>query len=65
MDRQPPSDIRLRTYKTFSEIGPLYVVVGYGHPSPDGDWLIPIQVVESGEELDYRYSRFKEDPYAQ
>jgi len=65
MDRHPPPDVRPGTYKTFGEIGPVYEVTGYGHASPNGDWLVPIRVVESGEELDYRYSRFIEDPNAQ
>ena len=51
-------------YRTFGAEGPVYQVVGMGHESTEGEWLVPIRVVESGEELDYRYSRFAKDPEA-
>jgi hypothetical protein len=50
--------------KTFGEGGPYYQIAGNGHQAKDGEWMIPIRVVESGEELDYRYSRLALDPYA-
>jgi hypothetical protein len=51
-------------YKTFGEFGPLYQV---GHPVcqlENGDWLVGITVVLSGERVEYRLSRLKEDPFA-
>jgi hypothetical protein len=65
MERQPPADVRPGHYKTFGEIGPVYEVTGYGHASTEGEWLVPIRVVESGEEVEYRYSHFVMDPDAQ
>jgi hypothetical protein len=51
-------------YKTFGEEGPVYQVLGPGHSSTEGEWLVPIRVIETGEELDYRYSRLARDPEA-
>jgi len=50
--------------KTFGMLGPKYEIQGNGHPSENGDCLVPIRVVESGEELEYRYSRLVLDPDA-
>ncbi|HEX4140027.1 MAG TPA: DUF5397 family protein [Candidatus Methylacidiphilales bacterium] len=51
-------------YKTFGAEGPIYKVLGLGHESAQGEWVVPIRVIETGEELDYRYSRFVKDPEA-
>jgi hypothetical protein len=56
--------VRVGHVKTFGEVGPKYLVTGNSHPSPSGEWVVPIRVIESGEELDYRYSRFALDPDA-
>ena len=50
--------------KTFGANGPKYEITGSGHASNEGEWLVPIRVIESGEELDYRYSRLLLDPEA-
>ncbi len=50
--------------KTFGANGPYYQIAGSGHQTEDGEWMVPIRVVESGEELDYRYSRLALDPDA-
>jgi hypothetical protein len=55
-------EVRLGHVKTFGARGPAYVVTGSARPTNQGDWLIPIVVAVSGEELDYPYSRFVEDP---
>jgi hypothetical protein len=60
---QPPV-LTVGRIKTFGAFGPKYEIVGTGRPSENGDWLIPIKVIESGEELDYRYSRLALDPDA-
>jgi hypothetical protein len=56
--------VRVGQYKTFGAIGPVYQVLATGRNAPDGEWMIPIRVIETGEELDYRYSRFVQDPDA-
>ncbi len=57
--------VQIGQVRTFGRLGPKYQVTGNGHTSKDGEWVVPIRVVESGEELDYRYSRFTLDPEAQ
>jgi len=57
--------VQVGQIKSFGVIGPKYEVTGTGHPSNEGEWLVPIRVIESGEELEYRYSRFTLDPEAQ
>ena len=57
-------DVPIGKIKTFGIDGPSYKVIGNGRSSEKGDWLVPIRVIESGEELDYRYSRFLLDPEA-
>ncbi len=64
MSPLPPPVIQTGKYKTFGANGPVYQVVGNGRPSAEGEWLVPIRVIHSGEELDYRYSRFVQDPDA-
>jgi hypothetical protein len=60
---QPPV-LPVGKIKTFGPLGPKYEIAGNGHLSENGDWLVPIRVIESGEELDYRYSRLILDPDA-
>ncbi len=35
------------------------------HPVDDGDWLLAIKLIESGETAEYRYSHMVDDPEAQ
>ena len=51
-------------YKTFGEFGPLYQVGQPLRRLENGDWLVDITVVLSGERVEYRLSRLKEDPFA-
>jgi hypothetical protein len=50
--------------KTFGPLGPKYEVLRALHPIPNGDWLVRICVVESGEEADYQLSHILADPVA-
>ncbi len=56
--------VRIGQIKTFGTEGPMYEVTGNGRPAGDGEWLVPIRVVESGEEVDYPYSQLALDPEA-
>ncbi len=66
MTTKPSSmpEIRIGQVRTFGPEGPMYEVVGNGHPAANGDWLVPIRVIESGEELEYPYAQLKSDPEA-
>ncbi len=57
-------DVQIGRIKSFGVRGPKYAVTGAGRISETGEWLVPIRVMESGEEVEYRYSRFTQDPDA-
>ena len=50
--------------KTFGPLGPKYQICQPVRRLPDGDWMIRIVLVESGEETEYRYSHLCADPEA-
>ena len=50
--------------KSFGPFGPKYEVGEPLHPLDDGDWLVEIVLVESGEKAEYRWSRLADDPEA-
>jgi uncharacterized protein DUF5397 len=52
------------TYRRFGELGPVYRVVGPVWRLPDGDLMLRVLLVESGEEAEYRLSHAAEDPPA-
>ena len=50
------------TWRRFGSLGPLYEVVEAGKVLPDGDRLMRVRVVESGEEVDYKLTDILDDP---
>ncbi len=50
--------------KSFGEIGDPYEVLGVSRPSADGDWLMKIRLVKTGEEAEYSYRHILDDPEA-
>jgi|GEM_PF-262722 len=50
------------TWRRFGLFGPVYEIIGVGNKLPDGDVLMRVRVVESGEELDYRFADILDDP---
>jgi hypothetical protein len=52
------------TFKTFGEYGPPYQVGEALRPVGDGDWMVSITLIESGEVTEYRLSHLLEDPNA-
>jgi hypothetical protein len=57
-------EIRIGQVKTFGTEGPAYEVTGLGQATDTGEWLVPIRVILSGEELGYPFSQFALDPEA-
>jgi hypothetical protein len=57
-------ELRVGQLKTFGTEGPMYEITGNGHPAKDGEWFVPIRVIETGEEMEYPYSQLKLDPEA-
>lgn len=50
------------TWRRFGPVGPVYQIVTAGRPLPDGDRMMRIRVVETGEEADYRLRDILDDP---
>jgi hypothetical protein len=48
--------------RTFGEYGPMYEVTGIAPPSPKGEQMVSILVIESGETLDYELEAVLADP---
>lgn len=59
----PPS-IPVGKIKSFGPFGPKYEVGSALRHLNDGDWMIEITLVETGEKTEYRLSRLTEDPEA-
>ena len=50
--------------KSFGAVGPKYEVGRPLRQLSDGDWMIKILLVESGEQAEYRLSQLLADPKA-
>lgn len=51
------------TFRRFGAVGPVYRVAGVRGPkSPADDLMMDIEVVETGERLDYSYWDILQDP---
>lgn len=50
--------------KSFGQEGIYYQVKRFIRQLDDGDWLVEIELIESGELAEYRLSRIKNDPKA-
>lgn len=59
----PPS-IPTGSIRSFGEVGPKYEVLGASHPLDDGDWMVKIRLLETGEEAEYRRTHLLDDPEA-
>jgi hypothetical protein len=50
------------TWRRFGVAGPVYEIIEAGKELPNGDRMMRIRVVESGEEVDYRLTEILDDP---
>jgi hypothetical protein len=50
--------------KSFGPLGPKYEIGQLLRQLPDGDWMVGITLVESGEPTEYRLARLIHDPDA-
>ncbi len=62
--RRDPKALPVGRIKSFGPFGPKYEVGQARKELEDGDWLVGITVIESGEQIEYRLSRLLEDPFA-
>lgn len=52
------------TLRRFGPTGPVYEVLEVGKVAPDGDVLLKVRVIPSGEALDYPFLQAVHDPLA-
>lgn len=50
--------------KSFGAFGPKYEVVQPLRQLDDGDWMIEVKMVETGESVEYRLTHVYDDPEA-
>ena len=51
-------------FKSFGPVGPKYQVGNPLRKMGDGDWMVEVTMVESGEKAEYRLSKIHQDPAA-
>ncbi len=59
-----PAPELIGTFKTFGPFGPAYQIVEPIRQLADGDWLVRVRLLESGEDAEYCYKHLIEDPKA-
>ncbi len=59
-----PAPQMIGQFRTFGLFGPAYCVLAADKQTASGDWLLRIQVVETGEKTDYPYTQALNDPEA-
>ena len=57
-----PSPELLGQFRQFGKLGPTYKIINPIRRLDKDDWLLLIQVAETGETVEYRYSKAKDDP---
>ena len=62
--KYPYPDVPLGKIKSFGPFGPKYEVGKPLRPLENGDWMIRVLLVETGEITEYRLSRLELDPDA-
>ncbi|MBX3617490.1 DUF5397 family protein [Nitrosomonas sp.] len=58
-------ELPIGTIKSFGSIGPKYQIGQALRQLDDGDWLIEITLIETGEKTEYRLTHLMNDPEAQ
>ena len=60
----PPTDRQwlIGTWRRFGDIGPVYQILAFDRCLGNGEWLMRVRVLESGEEVDYKLSDLDDDP---
>jgi hypothetical protein len=56
-----PSNL-VGTWRRFGPLGPVYEIVGLGKELPGHDRVMRVRVIETGEEVDYRFTDILDDP---
>jgi hypothetical protein len=62
MMKMVPDPKIIGQFRTFGPVGPTYKILAFVQPINSSDWLLRIQILETGEETEYRYTRILNDP---
>lgn len=57
-----PPPVPIGKIKSFGAFGPKYEVGPPLRQLADGDWVIQVKMVETGEVAEYRWTRLLDDP---
>jgi len=60
-----PPPVPVGKIKSFGPFGPKYEVGRALRQLDDGDWMIEVTMVESGEKVEHRLTHLYDDPEAQ
>lgn len=60
----PMPSVPVGKIKSFGPFGPKYEVGPALHQLADGDWMVEVTMVETGEKAEYRLARMSDDPEA-
>ena len=59
-----PPTIPVGKIKSFGPFGPKYEVGQVLRQLDDGDWMIEVTMIETGEKAEYRWTHMSDDPQA-
>jgi len=59
-----PPPVPVGKIKSFGPFGPKYEVGNPVRQMENGDWIIEVTMVETGEKVEYRLTRLIDDPEA-
>lgn len=59
-----PPAVPVGKIKSFGLLGPQYEVGQALNSLDDGDWMVEVTLVETGEKVAYRWTRLRNDPDA-
>ena len=59
-----PSSVPFGMIKSFGPFGPKYQVGQALRQLIDGDWMIEVTLIETGEKTEYRWTHLNDDPEA-
>ena len=59
-----PPILPVGKFKSFGPYGPKYQIGLPLRRLADGDWLVEVTLIESGEKVEHRWTQLMEDPQA-
>ena len=59
-----PPNVPIGKIKSLGPVGPKYEVGQALRQLDDGDWMIEVTMIETGEKTEYRWTHMSDDPEA-